>query len=454
MVSAHIISTPIVTKELNNMLKRDAIRYFENWKKTKKNQGLLVTGARQVGKTFLVREFASKNYKNFVEINLLENKQAVSILSDATDSSDLNMRISILAGEELVPNETLIFFDEVQEYKEIVTAVKFLVKNDEYDFVLSGSLLGVELKDIRSVPVGYLDIVNMYPLTLKEFFISKGVSKDILDVTGDCFINRREIPDYIHKHLMKLFYEYLIVGGMPAAVDAFCSSNNLQTVRRIHGNLIEQNKWDISKYNREHALSIKNIYDLIPGELNRQNKRFLINNINKNARFGRYENLFVWLADAGVALPAYNVEEPVYPLKLSQASNLFKLFMADVGLLTSSFIKDTTIDILNRDPDINYGSIFENFVAQELCAKGFEFYYYKNKKRGELDFVIENRQGKVTPIEVKSGKDYKRHKALNSVLSMAEYKIDEGFVLYDGNVLQEGNISYLPVYTVAFFEDF
>jgi predicted AAA+ superfamily ATPase len=435
------------------MLKRKAIEQFLRWKEAKNRQGLLVTGARQVGKTYLVRAFAAEHYERFAEINLVYDRKAATTLAGADNAADLFMRLSLLAKTELVPGKTLIFIDEVQENKEIVTAIKFLVEQNDYDFVLSGSLLGVELQDIRSVPVGYLDTVTMHPLDFTEFCAANGVVGDAFDIARKCLADRVSVPDYLHDSLMKLFYEYLIVGGMPAVVSEFCDSKNLQLVRDIQKNIITQNRHDISKYNREGALEIKNIYDLIPSELNNQNKRFLLKDMNERARFHRYQDKFIWLADAGVALPTYNVSEPVYPLKLSKASNLFKLFMNDVGLLTSTFMKDTTAAILNKNANVNYGSIYENAVAQELAAQEFDLYYYKNKKRGELDFIAESVQGTVFPIEVKSGKDFKRHNALNNILSSPEYDIAEGFVLCDSNVLRNGNTTYLPIYMTAFFKD-
>jgi predicted AAA+ superfamily ATPase len=311
-------------------------------------------------------------------------------------------------------------------------------------------MLGVELKNIRSVPVGYLDTLTMYPLDFEEYSIARGVPQDALGVVRTAFADRRAVPGYLHDRLISLFHEYLIVGGMPAVVDSFVNDRNLQTVRRIQENLILLNKQDISKYNEKDALIIKDIYDLIPAELNNQNKRFILKNMNEHARFGKYQECFIWLADAGVALPAFNANEPTYPLKLSQASNLFKLFMNDVGLLTSTFMKDTAIEILGKSPNVNYGSIYENAVAQELKASGHDLYYYKNKKRGELDFVVERADGAVLPIEVKSGKDYKRHNALQNVLGSEVYHIGEGFVLSDNNVEQAGMFTYLPIYMAGY----
>jgi predicted AAA+ superfamily ATPase len=433
------------------MLKRKALAELKKWKQTKTNQALLVDGARQVGKTYLIRAFAKDHYKYFVEINLFEDKLALETLKSADNTADLIKRISLLTESELVPGETLIFLDEVQEYKEIVTAIKFLVEQTAYDFILSGSLLGVELNNIKSVPVGYLDLVTMYPLDFEEYCTASGISDAIISDVRQAFLSREPVADFIHDRFIKLFYEYLIVGGMPAVVSSFIAEKNLGRVRDIQKTLITFNKRDISKYNEDHSLIIKNIYDLIPAELNNQNKRFILKDMNERAKFRENKDYFVWLAAAGVALPTYNVDEPKYPLKLSQASNLFKLFMSDVGLLTSTFIKEISLSILNKNPNVNYGSIFENAVAQELVAHGFELYYFKNKKLGELDFVVEAPSGRIIPIEVKSGKDYARHNALRNVLASDDYPVSEGYVLSESNIKINGNVIYLPVYMTMYF---
>ncbi|MDR1796631.1 MAG: ATP-binding protein [Clostridiales Family XIII bacterium] len=428
------------------MLKRKTWERIKLWKSMANKMGLLVTGARQVGKTYLIREFAKEHYRNCVEINLADNKRAAEAFAAAENAAELFRLITIYADVEMIRGETLIFIDEVQKCKEVVTAIKFLVEQTGYHYVLSGSLLGIELKDLRSAPVGYLDIVEMFPLDFEEFCDAKNVDRELLADTADAFLSRKEVPAALNDRLLGMFHEYLIVGGMPAAVDAYIGSNNLQQVRLIQNNIIALNKWDISQYASGRELKIKRVYDLIPAELNKQNKRFLLSDMDKKARFREYEDSLVWLTEAGVAIPVYCVESPVYPLMMSSATNLFKLFLSDVGLLTGIFIKDTSIEILTKNPFVNYGSIYENVVAQELHASGVVPYYYRSKRYGELDFVIEMPDGKVFPIEVKSGKDYKRHNALNNILGIPDYRIEEAFVLHDGNLEKDGRVTYLPVY--------
>jgi len=433
------------------MLIRKVDMILENFLKTSHSKALLITGARQVGKTFSVREFGKKNYSNFVEINFIENPEAIKLFENAKNSADILLRISVLKGLSLVPNETLIFFDEVQECKEIVTAIKFLVEEGSYRYILSGSLLGVELKDIRSMPVGYMDIVQMFPMDFQEFSIANGVSEEILGLLKESFEKRIPIDQFIHRKMQELFKLYLIVGGMPASVNTFLQTNNIKEVVSEQKAIIEMYKKDISKYDPKNKLHIEDIFNLIPSELNAQNKRFIMKNIHDNFKLSRYDNSFIWLSEAGVALPTYNVSEPTLPLLLSKSSNLFKLFLSDVGLLSSMYAENIQIKILNEEVSINYGGIFENIVAQELKAHGFYLYYFNSKKQGEIDFIIEH-QGNVLPIEVKSGKSYSRHNALNNLLSCENYDIPEAMVFSNENVHQSDKVIYYPIYLVMFLE--
>jgi predicted AAA+ superfamily ATPase len=421
--------------------------FFESEKK----RALLITGARQVGKTFIIREFGRKMYQSFVEINFLENRMARELFENAKDSTDLLLRLSAVVDEPLIPGETLIFLDEVQECKEIVTAIKFLVEEGSYRYILSGSLLGVDLKDIRSVPVGYMDIIEMYPLDFEEFMLANRVSPQIIDKLRDAFENRTEVDELIHEKVMDLFRLYLIVGGMPAAVMQYLKTNNIKEVVRIQQSILTLYKKDIARYDPENKLYLEDIFDLIPSELNSRNKRFILKNLNENFKFSRYSNSFLWLKDAGVAHPVYCADEPRVPLLLSRATNLFKLFLSDVGLLAAMYMNDIQIKILKQEKDINFGSVYENVAAQELKAHGFDLYYFNSKRQGELDFLVEQR-GEVLPIEIKSGKDYMKHAALNNVLANESYNIPEAYVLHNGNVSTSGKIVYYPIYMLMFIK--
>lgn len=418
------------------------------------NKALMITGARQVGKTYIIREFLNETVgkDNYVEFNFIENEIARESVENSKTSDELLFRLSAIADKPFVKGKTIIFLDEVQVCSNIITAIKFLVDEGSFKYILSGSLLGTELKDIKSIPVGYMEIIQMYPLDFEEFLISNGLAKKVLEKIEDNFNSLTLVDEIVHEKLIDMFHLYLVVGGMPSVVREYLNTNNLKNVVLEQKSICNLYRNDISKYDKKKKLYIKEIFDLIPSELNNQNKRFIMKNLNENFKFSRYENSFVWLKDAGVALPCFCADEVKTPLLLSKSKNLFKLFSSDVGLLASSYMDNNLqIKILNKEKDINFGSIYENAIASELTSKGFDLYYFKNNKIGELDFLIENK-GEVIPIEVKSGKNYTKHNALNNVLESKEYNIKKGYILSNANVKAEGKKIYLPIYMIMFFK--
>lgn len=432
------------------MIDREAKSTIQNWLKESK-KALLVTGARQVGKTFLIRQCIKESGIDSIEINLLQNPNITAMIQrSSTKNSDLLLNQILLSVNKPLDETGIIFIDEVQECPEIITMVKFFVEKKKYKFVLSGSLLGIELKDIRSFPVGYLEILTMYPLTLKEFLLSNKVNNSSLDSLKTHFINKTPIDEDIHRIFMDLFYRYLIIGGMPEAVDVSLHTSIIQNVMDVHKSIIETYKKDFSKYDQNNKMSLLKTYDILPSELNSHSKRFTYTALGKNERARRYSDSFNWLVDAGVALPTYNVKDPVPPLLASEERNLFKLFCSDVGLLTSMYGNEAVLSLLDNGKAFNFGAVFENFVAQELTAKGFHTYYWTSKKYGEIDFLIE-KDLKCLPIEVKSGKAYKRHSALSNMVSNGFF--DEAFVLCNKNIIQEGKICYYPIYMTMFIEE-
>ena len=429
------------------MLKRYISNKIKDYLTEDKKKALLIDGARQVGKTYIIRAILNEIEADYVEINFIENKNAKELFSDFNDTKDILNRISVLTDKELKKGKTIIFFDEVQEVKELVTAIKFLVEEGSYKYVLSGSMLGVELQDIKSQPVGYLDEIKMYPMDFTEFIMSLGVKNETIDIIKDCFKNDKKVDDVINDKLLNLFRLYCIVGGMPAVVSRYIETNDLNEVLNEQRNIMLKYREDIVKYIDKDKLHIKAIFDNIPSELNKANKRFIYNNIGKNFRFNREHNNFAWLTDAGVANACFVADELKIPLKLSKATNLFKLYQSDVGLLVSTYNKTLQKSIVNNEDDINYGAIYENAVSQLLTAHGFELYYYNNKKRGEIDFVIEYDEG-VYLMEIKSGKTYNRHRALSNVVGENLNGIKKGYVFGNCNVYRDDNIQYYPIYMV------
>ena len=434
------------------MLKRKISDYLESYFTPNRREALLITGARQVGKSYAIREFGKSHYSSFIEINLLEDSIARTSISKASNSKDLLLRITAIASQPLIKGKTLIFFDEVQVVPEIVTAIKFLVEEGSYQYVLSGSLLGIGLKGISSMPVGYLTVKEMYPLNLEEFYRACGISDNIFSVLEEAFKAEREIDSIIHRKLMELFRLYLIVGGMPAVVQTYLDTNDIKKVVNKQREILSMYVEDISQYDINNKLYIKDIFNLIPAELNNPNKRFILKNLNENTKFSRLEDSFIWIREAGVAIGVYNIEEPKLPLELAKLRNLFKLFSNDVGLLACQYADGIQLRILNNDIDINYGSIYENAVAEELFSHGLKLYYFNSKKQGELDFVIKI-DDKLLPIEVKSGKNYLRHNALKNVIENKDYDIEKAYVLYNENIKRVGNIVYLPIYLMMFIKN-
>ena len=406
------------------MIDREMKTTINNWILQGK-EAFLLTGARQIGKTYLIRECLKESKYDYIALNFIERPELVELFENATNAQDLLMRLSLITDKQLNKGNTIIFFDEIQEFKDIVTRIKFLVEEGSYRYIMSGSLLGVELNDLRSAPVGYLRIEDMYPLTVDEF---------------------------VHKKMLDVFYLYLIVGGMPEAVAVYTQTNDLARVAAVHQKIMRLYKADFTKYETNYKLKLREIYDSMPGQLDSKNKRFKINTLGKGLNYDRVANDFLWLKDAGVAIPVYNINEPKLPLIISENRNLFKLFFSDVGILTNQYSDQVKIAILNKEKSINNGALFENVVAQELLANGFNLYYFNNKKQGELDFVIEL-DGKVTPLEIKSGKDYKKHSALVNVLKDKNYEIEKAYIFSEGNVETKGQKIYMPIYMIMFLKN-
>lgn len=426
------------------MFRKDSIT-IEEWIKNS-NKALLVTGARQIGKTWLIRDEIEKSGYTKFEINFIDQPDMVHYLDAEMSADEFLVKLRMIMPEDCKPHETIVFFDEIQKCPEIVTKIKFLVDEGSFKYVMSGSLLGVELKGIASAPVGYLSVLRMYPMDFEEFMIANLVSKATLEMLKDKFETVRPVDEFIHQKLLALFFVYLIVGGMPDAVKTYIATKDIREVDKIQRDIVTQYKEDFSQYESEDKkLKLISIYDIIPAELNKQNKKFVFTMLDKELKFDRYENSFLWLKDAGVALPVYNVEAPVIPLLASKSSNVFRLFSSDIGLLTSAYPAATKIELINKNGEVNNGAHFENAVAQQLLCNGFELYFCKKKNIGELDFLIEM-DGKVVPIEVKSGKAYRTHKALDHFMNVSDYHIEKAFVFSTGNVEKDGKVMYLPIY--------
>jgi len=412
------------------------------------HKALLLTGARQVGKTYAIRRAAERLGWHLIEMNFLLEPETINIVRGAGRLEDIILRITAFANHPLDKEQTLIFFDEVEEYPDVMTWVKAFVDKG-YHLALSGSLLGVELGNVRSVPVGYMDELQLYPCDMEEFIRAVGVQEKVINTIREAWEQHKQVDSFVHEQMMKLVNLYLLVGGLPAVVQVYLDSNDMQRVMEEQRSILTLYKKDIARYDPQEKLYINDIFGLIPPELNAKNKRFILKSLNEHFKFSRHENSFTWLRDADMALPTYNVEEPKLPLVLSRCSNLFKLFQNDVGLLACQYADGIQLRILQGETNINYGAIYENLTAQELHAHGWKLYYFQNKKQGELDFLLE-RDAEIIPVEVKSGKDYDRHVALSNVLRNRDYDIRRAIVFCNENLSVKENVVYAPVYMLMF----
>lgn len=433
------------------MIERDLDRIIEQHYSNSKN-ALYLYGARQVGKSYAIRKYAKAHYPLYLELNFYKDKVLHDLVATAPSAIEALQRISLHAHIQLEEGKTFIFFDEIQRCPEIITMVKFLVEDGRYRYALSGSLLGVELegkKKVESWPVGYMTEQHVFPLDFKEFILALGVGERIVEMLKDCWEQKVVVDEKVHEEMMKLFHLYLIVGGMPAPVQTYIDTQDFVKVEERQKEILDLYRKDIKEYNPGRELQINEIFDLIPSELNAMNKRFILKDMHDTARFRQYANDFLWLKQADMALPTFNSELPVAPLKLNEKRNLFKLFQNDVGLLACQYAEGIQLRILKGETSINYGAIYENVVAEELHAHGWNLYYFNSKHQGELDFLLE-RDAEIIPLEIKSGKTYERHNALKNVLNNEEYNILRALVLCNDNLRVEGSITYAPIYMLMF----
>ena len=434
-------------------MKRKIYDELLEWKEKGMQKPLMVIGARQIGKTYIIKEFCKEKFKNYIYINLFEQTEIIKIFDEEISTEEKFKRMKIYLDKDIDLKNTIIFFDEVQESEEIISSLKYFNESSEpYKIICAGRLLGVKLKRMKKAfPVGKVKIINMYPMDFEEFLWANGVQQSTIDYLKKSYDTLVPVSQAVHDTMMKLFNTYIVVGGMPEAVQIYVDTHDIARVISFQNDIITQYGHDVSQYadTNSDKQKIKAIYDAIPSQLNDKNRRFYVNALDRYAKLNRYENSFKWLSDAGVALPCYNVSAPQPPLKLNEKHSLFKLFMGDIGLLCAACMENIQFDILNGNLEINMGSILENAMAQELHSNGFELFYYDSSKIGEVDFVIQNGVG-IELLEIKSGKDYRKHKALDNVLSVSEWSFRKAMVFCRDNIQSEGRIIYLPWYMIMF----
>lgn len=416
---------------------------------------LIIDGARQIGKSYIIREVGKRLFPNYIEINMETDKLGDRTFADARTKDDFYLALSTIAGDKMgSKHETLVFIDEIQAYDHLLTLLKFLREDGKFTYIASGSLLGVTLKVTSSVPLGSIVIKHMYPMDFEEFLIANGIGQLVIDTMHRNFTERKSMPDAIHGKLLDMFRKYLLVGGLPDAVKEFVETKNITSVRTIQSNIHHLYGVDAARYEDTHnRLKIQRIYNMIPSNLENKKKRIVAKNIEdkKGKRMSDYTEEFYYLISSGIALEVKAISKPSFPLIENSGKNLLKLYMNDVGILTGIFFGTNIKAIMDDVASINLGSVYETVVAQELRAHGFNLYYYDNKKTGEVDYLIDDRTNlSVLPLEIKSGKNYTIHSALDKFLQIKEYNIHQAFVLSNAkDVVTTNGVTYLPVYYIA-----
>ena len=439
------------------MLERKFTQYLEQFLREENNKILLVNGARQIGKTYLIRYVGNRLFTHFVEINLKEDKEGERVFSTVHSTTDLYMRLSNYYSKPLGnKSDTLVFLDEIQSYPHLLTMLKFLSQEGRYRFIASGSQLGVALAQTPSVPIGSVEIKQMYPLDFEEFLWATGINKEWIENIRHHYQSEESLDEATHNLLLKRFQYYLLVGGLPEAVNTYLEDRNMVRVRGIHNDIHELYRIDASQYDEEHKLKIRRIYDLIPSNLENKKKRVVYKKIEDKTgkHFADYADEFEYLSNSGVALEVLAISNPHFPLVESEQKRLVKLYLNDVGILTYLLYGLNVNAVLQDLRSINLGTVYESVVAQELHAHGFNLHYYDNKQKGEVDFLIDDYNHlKVLPIEVKSGKDYTEHSALTKFLDTPEYGIEHALVFSnEREVRQKKGVTYMPIYYCMFLQ--
>ena len=442
------------------MLFRKIRSYIEEYLRSDENKILLIEGARQIGKSYIIRDVGTELYNNYVEINFVVDDEGEKIFKNVHTTEEFYLKLSMVAGTKLDRyDNTLVFIDEIQHYPQFLTMLKFLKEEHRYRFISSGSLLGIALKGTVSVPVGSVILKKMYQLDFEEFLIANDFGRDAIDFLRKSFENKQSLSLEVHDKVLGLFKRYLLVGGMPDAVNEYLATHNIVKVRETQENIRVLYGIDASRYEKESAkkLHIRRIYDMIPSQMENKKKRIVAKDIQnrKGDRFSNYIEEFEYLINSGISIASNAISNPKYPLAESQQKNLLKLYMNDVGILSSQLYQYNVQPILNDIASINLGSVYESVVAQELKAHYNKLFYYDNKQKGEVDFLVDDSSTmSILPIEVKSGKDYTVHSALDNLMAVSDYHIVSSIVLSNEREIKtKGNIYYFPIDYIMFMEN-
>ncbi|MBQ2853004.1 MAG: ATP-binding protein [Bacteroidales bacterium] len=439
------------------MLKRKIQNVLQDYFQSDSNKVLLLDGARQIGKSFIIRYEGNKFFKNYVEINFMEDKNGERLFENVSTTKDFYLKLSAIAGDKMGSKEdTLIFLDEIQAYPELLTLLKFLKDEDRFTYIASGSLLGVTMNKTLSKPGGRILKKKMYPLDFEEFLWANGVGTEVISYMREQYRKEESIDESLHRKFLDLFKKYLLVGGLPDAVNTFIETSNIVAVRAVHDEIFGLYKEDASQYDSDNSLKIRRIYEMIPSNMENKKKRLHYQDIEekKGKRNSDYEAELEYLISSGISLEVLAVSNPKFPLRESEQKKLIKLYLNDVGLLTNLLYRYNINAVIVADNSINLGAVYETAVAQELIAHDYVLRYYDNKTKGEVDFIVDDYDTlSALPIEVKSGNDFKRHRALDKFIQNDDYNIKNAILFSNSRDVQRvGKVIYMPIYYVMFLE--
>ena len=437
------------------MFKRKIEKTLDKYYRSPDSRVVIIDGARQIGKSYIIRETASKFFKNYIEIDLKSDFENEQFFKNVKDTKSFYLIVGSLYGDKMNSSEdTIIFLDEIQYYPKLITLIKDLKKENRFRYIASGSLLGVTLKHVF-IPMGAIDEVKMYPMDFEEFLWANNVSLEVIDYLKECFVKQKQIDDSIHKRILSLFKDYLVCGGLPDAVTEYVINRNVLMMRELHSQIFTYYKDDCSKYDLDHKLKISKVYDLLMSNMVNKVKRIMFKKIENldDSNLQRYEEEFDYLVASGIVNQANAISNPTFPLNESASKNLVKLYYNDVGILTNLLYKNNIGAILNNDTGINLGSVYETVCAMELSAHGHKLFYFDNKKVGEVDFLINDYDElNILPIEIKSGKDQYNFRAIPKLVSKdGNYKLPKGYVFGNKNaMLEKDNLLIMPIYLIMF----
>ena len=430
------------------MLKRRIYDDLMRWKSRDDKQCLVVKGARQVGKTFIIELFARENYKHTTTINFVQNPAYKAIFDGDLDTDTLIKQISLrVPGAELIPGETLIFLDEIQDCPPARTALKFLTQDGRFDVIASGSLLGINYKEVPSYPVGYVEHLEMHSLDFEEFLWANSVAPASVADIREYFDKRKSVPTAMHERMMELFKEYIVVGGMPRAVDEFINTHNFANVLKVQRGILAGYEDDIAKYAKDsEKAKARACFLSIPKHLSKDYKKFQYSIVERGGTARKFGGSLMWLYDAGVITFCYNLSIPELPLEGNAKSDSFKVYMCDTGLLMAMLEDGSQEDVIDGNLGIYKGAIYENIVADIFNKSGKKLYYFEQNSTLEIDFFI-RRNKMATAVEVKSA-DNTKAKSLNSVFS--KYGVKRGIKLSAKNVGGTDSFDSYPLYMAMF----